>query len=198
MLKNKALPQIKPTCVTNTPRVIVALDIDGVVSPVRLPDQPRMPDLDGEWSFRSIPYDLGIETLVADPVLRLLRDLHEADHVDVHWHTGWWTSAWKLNTHLRMPRWPMFATEGEFLRDEYADDIPRFADWKTAAVLRGLRTLGPNDLLVWVDDEIEVFAERDGLAEELDRSHRLVMVQPQTHLGITCRELEVIRAAARL
>ncbi|PDQ34570.1 MAG: hypothetical protein B5766_10280 [Candidatus Lumbricidophila eiseniae] len=190
-----------PALFTKPSRVIVALDIDGSVSPLEMPNNRHpLKELEPDWGYRWmrwLPQSLGYGSLIAEPVVRLLQDLQAAPHVDVRWHTGWWTQAWALNSRLRLPRWPMLATEGEFLRGQNSTDI-RQLDWKNAAIVRTLDNLGSHEQLIWVEDEIEYFAQRDHITDLLDHYPQLIAIQPEAQVGISSRELAVIRAAARL
>lgn len=179
-------------------RVVIALDIDGVVIPPLpvvpsegpLQVRPRR-DVEDTWDYRWVPH-LHFGSLVPVPVISLLQDLHEAPHVEPHWHSSWWVDAWDINVWMGMPRWPMLGTEGEFLRDE--QHLPgRTLDWKTNSILQTLETLGPEDKLVWIEDEIEFFLERDKVRHLLDADPRLVMIQPNTYTGIASNELRQIR-----
>ena len=182
-------------------RVIVALDIDGAVIPVAATDALRpegTADTEHSWQYLRFP-ELHFGSIVAAPVKELLHDLDRAAHVDRRWHSSWWTESWDVDRALGLPRATMLGTEAEYLRDEVppAPSGHGPMDWKTAAVLRTLATLGPHDRLVWVEDEIDYFVEKDGTADLL-ADPRLVVVRTDTSTGIDSRGLAVIRAAARV
>lgn len=179
------------------PRAIVALDIDGAVSPVTEPGRTRPSlDIERDWEYLVLP-EVFFGSIVAEPVRRLLLDLDAADHARRLWHSSWWTEAHDLDDALGLRRAPMLGSRAEYLRDQVppAPNGSGPMDWKTAAVLRTLASMRPDDRLIWVDDEIESFVEHDGTADLLD-DHRLVMVHTQTRAGIDSQALAVIRAAA--
>lgn len=172
--------------------VVVAIDIDGVVSPVMLPEdlpalRERTPGL--HWEARA---DESGESLVAREVLDLLADLGAAEHVDARWNSSWWTSSTAWNDAAGTAHWPMLASEDEYLGRR--DDPLAPVDWKLMPVLRHVASDDPRRL-VFVDDEMEFSLSR---TNERDRrlilsDRRVVLVETRTETGLLPHQIRRLR-----
>lgn len=153
------------------------------------------------------------KALVAEPIAQALLQLSSPRAGDepiatVLWHTSWWLNApEELAPALGLPGMTgglerMFATEDEYLgrvKETWADS--RW--WKLRAVERWLDEhqvddTGEHELLIWIDDDIAYAIEKGEIGEDLQRDPRLVMISPDTHIGIEPGELALLRALTGL
>lgn len=177
--------------------VIVALDIDGVVSPAVIPY--ALPNLRKQtpglhWEIR---VDESGESLVAREVLDLLADLGAAEHVDARWNSSWWTSSTAWNDASGTAHWPMLASEDEYLGR--VDDPLAPVDWKLMPVLRHVQSDDPRRL-VFVDDEMEFSLSR---TNERDRrlilsDRRVVLMESRTEAGLLPNQIRRLRETVGL
>lgn len=169
----------------------IALDVDGVVSPVCGVYKSRPASLQDDlgWAYSYFP-EIMTGTLVADDVVSAIQQLHQNPEVAIAWHTSWWNSAAEdLAPALNLPSFPMFATEAEYWH-------PSTSNWKLDAVVRWLRQAAPNDTLIWVDDEISNMAAGASMPEWIKQDPRLITVCPNTRIGLTPSDINFITSVA--
>lgn len=187
--------------------VTVAIDVDGVVSPLVDPLDPQRHERATGWSFRALPRQMMSRALVAEPIIQTLCELTgnahgHRDRVTVRWHTSW---------HLDAPEVlaPALGIPGMTGGSEqlFASDAVWRATtdrwWKLEAVKHWLRDHpvdddGSHELLVWIDDDIAYSISKGEIGEGLRRDPRLVMISPNTHIGIEPGELALMRSLTRL
>lgn len=152
-----------------SPRVLVALDVDGTISP--LPHH----DGNGEPNFA---------TPVAQDVLAALQALTAPADVQVGWVTSWSPT---------MVRWLITERLDGRLNGPHLHDSDDWAPgWRARAVTKAAANTGAN-AVVWVDD----MAVRSTLMRSLTReglSPAVLVIRPDKHTGVT---LQQARRAAR-
>lgn len=203
-------------------RITVALDVDGVVSPVVDPEDPLHHERQTGWSFTSLE-GVMLGSVVGDPVIQTLfdlgcagvverggsdgRDTAAASGIEVLWHTSWWREAPEsLAPALGLSALSggiekMFATEDEYLGKSHATWSSNW--WKLAVVERWLREhpitpAGEHDLLIWVDDEIDKAVRSGEIPPQLLGDPRLVTISPALHVGLNADELALLRSLTLL
>lgn len=170
--------------------VTIALDVDGVVSPVTpvSNNRPAMSEHDLGCSYTYLP-DIMTGALVSDDVVATLQRLHQKPEVTITWHTSWWDSASEdLAPALNLPSFSMFATD-----EEYADSSGKW--WKLAAVERWLRQARPNETLIWIDDDIAEAKSLRDIPDWVLSDPRLITVSPSIRRGLTTGDLNFITSA---
>ncbi len=154
---------------TIRPRVLVALDVDGTISPIPPGDGSGEP----MWA-----------TPVAEPVLAALHELVGRAGVTLGWVTSWapgmllWLVRERLSGRFDAP----------YLPDE--DDWER--GWRSRSIVKAVAETRV-DAVVWIDD----MAIRSTLMRGLARAGldpAVLVIRPDKHVGVTLRQ---VRHAAR-
>jgi len=193
-------------------RITVAIDVDGVVSPMVDPRDPLFHEVETGQAFRTLPAML--DAVVAEPIVQLLLELSGGESGDeapqrdlaaeVLWHTSWWLKAPEaLAPALGLPGLTggierMFATRDEMLG---RTGRPASEWWKLTAVERWLREHpvvdGRHELLVWIDDDLDSAITRGEISADLVDDPRLVMISPPLRAGMGPGELTLLRSLTK-
>lgn len=184
--------------------VTVALDVDGVVCPVVHPDDVAKVEARTGWAYPALPHPVD-RLVTAEPVRRTLVELEAASRgersgseegpvLSLKWHTSWWRDAEALLAPAlgltSLAQNAMFATDAE--HDDGYSSLGHW--WKLTAVHRWLdEHQDGDDLLVWVDDDIDYAIRSGEISAALVNHPRLAMISPATHRGINHLELARLR-----
>lgn len=122
---------------------ILLLDIDGTINPDRKYAWPR-----NQWVEARAQDQNGLwwKIRAAEPVIQFFASLHEADAVDIRWHSTWQAASVGVGEALRLPMFPVQPPfpDGRTMRRGNA--------WKLAAVNFLLDDLHD---VIWVDDDAD-------------------------------------------
>lgn len=144
------------------PRLTVAFDVDGVISPLPFDERESESYIDIPRAFNS---------RVTVEVAELLRRLSDSPQVELLWHTSWRENAIVFAEKLEFEPPQQFATEEEFRSPE--------GWWKELAVRRWLAD-GDNAhrRLLWVDDDLFDSVALGDVAHSLLEDERLSHLCP--------------------
>ena len=149
------------------PRLTVAFDVDGVISPLPFDERESESYIDIPRAFNS---------RVTVEVAELLRRLSDSPQVELLWHTSWRENAIVFAEKLEFEPPQQFATEEEFRSPE--------GWWKELAVRRWLAD-GDNAhrRLLWVDDDLFDSVAAGDVAHSLLEDERLSHLCPLVGAG---------------
>ena len=149
------------------PRLAVALDVDGVVSPLPFDERESESYIDIPRAFNS-----RVTVEVAD----LLHRLSESPQVELLWHSSWRENAIVFAEHLGLEPPKQFATEEEYRSPE--------GWWKELAVRRWLADDGnAHCKLLWADDDLLDSVAAGDVAHSLLEDERLSHLCPVVGTG---------------
>lgn len=190
-------------------KLTVALDVDGVVCPVMHPDDLQKVEARTGWGHAVLPHPVD-RFVIADPVWRTLVELDaacavsgagavEGTELSVLWHTSWWREAEEVLAPAlglaSLSKNAMFATDEE--HDGGHSSLGHW--WKLVAVKRWLdEHRGTDDLLIWVDDDIDHAVKSGEIDEALISDPHLALISPTTYRGLNAAELARLRALTGL
>lgn len=170
----------------------VALDVDGVLSPVCDPAPGVLtpePPCSIPGPYHAIPGPAGA-FLVHDNVRATLQRLAAHPGVHLTWHTSWREEADAVfREPLGLPSLPQFATTEEWLSTG--------PWWKLQAVTRWLdETEGTPRRLVWIDDDILDAINTGEVSAKLLHHPRLTILSPALRVGLTRTHLHYLSRLA--
>lgn len=166
----------------------IALDVDGVLSPVAPVGSGQPENAFDGWVYRELS-SRNFGAVVGEDVIALFQTL-VADGASIKWHTSWREAA---STHLA-PELGLPAFEQFVDADSY-----RLTEgwWKLKAVEKWLAdTEGTPERLLWLDDDILDSIASGEISSELLQHPRLSMISPQVYWGLSPSDLEDIAVAA--
>ncbi|MBS1906193.1 MAG: hypothetical protein JST33_06415 [Actinobacteria bacterium] len=153
---------------TNNPRVLIVLDVDGTISPLPPPDGGSEP---------------AFATPVEDRVIGALSEVAERDDVAVAWVTTW---------SPRMLRWLIDERLGHRLDGPHmGDGVDRTRGWRARAVANAVAAVGAS-AVVWIDD----MAVRTTLERAIERAALdvdMLVIRPERYTGVTLRQAQRVR-----
>lgn len=154
--------------------MLIILDVDGTVSPVRPPEE--LQHRYTMHSYLSIDHEL----------IAALDQLTHQPAVSVAWLTSWEPDG---------VRWLIDGPLAGRLDGPYFTHVPdrltRFAGWRARTLLRHLEGIRP-DAIIWADDD----AADDVSRRRLDRAgyrHRHLLIQPDPNIGLTLDDVEAMK-----
>jgi hypothetical protein len=167
-------------------RPVWLLDIDGVVNALsRKPVSGSFPA--DQWVQRLVHTELpglgpaAFPILAARPVLNFVAAVQATGRVDIRWHSTWREAAvTDLAPSLGLPELPISVAP------EWANHHALLPWWKQAAAER---VLAAGRLLVWTDDDINMFRMDLGAFE---RRADALLIAPDPEIGLTAAHLEQI------
>lgn len=163
---------------------LIALDVDGVVSPIsghsHFPE-PALLFWDVEdFCQAQSPGSFGLYS--AKPVLEFLREIHEEGRANIKWHTSWRENAPKiLGPDLNLPDWPVFEDNGAWKNSS--------GWWKLDPISALVKS---GEKVIWVDDDINDAVVSGEISTSLIESPGLHIISPDVHVGLTKADLESI------
>jgi hypothetical protein len=174
-------PDTAPDC-----RPVWLLDIDGVVNALsRKPVAGSFPA--DQWVQCLVRTELpgvgpaAFPILAAKPVLDFVAAVQATGKVDIRWHSTWREAAiTDLAPSLGLPELPISVAP------EWANHHAIIPWWKQAAAER---VLAAGRLLVWTDDDINMFRMDLGAFE---RRADALLIAPDPEVGLTQPDLEEI------
>lgn len=175
---------------TSFSKTTIALDVDGVLSPVTgmntgLPDKAYP-----GWEYTVLGAKC-FGAVVGLPVVALLRELLEKG-TTIKWHTSWRENAEYIGEDLGLPHFDQFATE-EVYRGV---GLPRKKWWKLAGVEAWAGQAADDERLIWLDDDIFDAALNGEIPSEILEDPRITIISPHTYWGLSSSDLERISKAA--
>lgn len=161
-------------------RVLVLLDVDGVVSP--LFPRHREPEFDDEW-VAVYPH---FRMYAHRDVVRWLRWLDARDGIAVAWLSSWEGEATALASALGTSTWRAYTRAD--VNPDVGDEV---AGWWKARVVWGLLEGHPDLRVVWCDDDINIH-RRLKLRLRQAFGDRVLVVIPQRELGLTATAMSLV------
>lgn len=162
----------------------VALDVDGVLSPITPVGFGEPKNAFEGWEYRILS-ERNFGAAVGEPVVKTLRDLVE-NGVTIKWHTTWGTMADSLSEELDLPQFEQFSQ--------------RTADagwWKLTAIEKWVvATEGTDERLLWLDDDIQDAVITAGVSRDVLHNPRVSILSPNVYWGLSPRDLEKIEGVA--
>lgn len=166
----------------------IALDVDGVVSPVTPAGSGTPENVFDGWNYRMLS-SRNFGAAVSEEVIALLKTLM-SDGAKIKWHTSWREAAvTHLSPELEVPIFEQFAES----------DAPHSTGgwWKLEAVQQWLKdTEGTVERLIWIDDGIVDSVASGQIPSNVLHHPRLSMISPQTYWGLSPADLDDISGAA--
>lgn len=156
---------------------IIALDVDGALSPVTTAGDELDPKLKA-WDSYSQGSPKSFEAWIADGVLDFLKSVHEKGRAEIRWHTSWGSAVhWSLEPDFGLPHW------------ERIPEVSSTKWWKLAA-LEEVHQSNPETRIVWIDDDISKKV-RHKKVDELFNG-KCFTVSPNKRIGLTPKHLQQI------
>jgi hypothetical protein len=159
---------------------IIALDVDGVLSPVTLrstaPEAPHLVWPLEEFVQAKSAGSFGI--FAARPVLDFFKGIHNKRAI-VKWHTSWRENAQaNLAPDFDLPAWDLFSGRSAWLNSQ--------GWWKFDDVLTAVNN---GERVIWIDDDI---ADSEEITDSFRQNSNVHMISPGCRSGLTPTHLEEI------
>lgn len=154
---------------------IIALDVDGALSPITEDDLSKTPKVWDSYSQGSVK---SFEAWIADEVLNFLKKIHDGNRANIHWHTSWGEAVhWSLEPDFTLPHW---------------ESIPRVdsTKWWKFAALEKFHEMNPETPIIWIDDDISKKMRHKKIHEVFDG--KCLTISPNKRIGLTPKHLRTI------
>lgn len=163
-------------CEKNSMRPIIAVDVDGVLSPVCPIGELPEPEF-RVWHKKD--YVLYENVAFIEPALTMLNNLDESGEADVTFHTSWGPEIYEtLNV-----SWDMIP--------EYETRYSIEGWWKKDLVLRLIDAY--KRPVIWIDDDISDALDSGELSGLIEEQKKLLsVISPHTFEGLKPEDLESI------
>ena len=168
----------------NTTLPIIALDVDGVISP--LGGQDHFPEAAlVAWNADDLIQAKSSEAFglyAVKPVLDFLSTVHNDGRAAIHWHTSWRTRAPKiLAPDFKLPEWPLLNDNGAYHSSK--------GWWKLDTIEA---TISEGHRVIWLDDDVSDAVNSGEIGLELTSNKNLHIVSPDVMVGLTQTDLNSI------
>lgn len=158
---------------------ILICDVDGVLNPVPFREKTS-PDWKWEHTFRSTADSGGFNLNLSSEMGAAI----EALGCDITWLTTWIVGQDHANSNIGKSIGWSFKSFPNIPENPYIF-------WKVMEVKRILANPGPK--VIWIDDEAIEFSELFADEWELDPHNRLLIINPETDIGLTKDHIDTMK-----